>query len=147
MAIGKRRWRHRVVVAAGAAAIVGSVTIALGPAAPWVVDHFADGQRVWRLGHLQIDRVSGSWLGALRAEHLSLADDDGVWFEARDVALDWRPQEILFGVVAIKSAHARSVVIHRQPTLSAPQPPSGANMDVRLDNVRVDQLDIAEQTL
>jgi translocation and assembly module TamB len=143
----KRPWRRRIALVAGAAAIAGGVTIALGPAAPWVVDHFADGQRVWRLGHLRIDGVNGSWLGALRAEHLSIADDDGVWFEARDVALDWRPQDIFFGGVTINAAHARTVQILRQPRLAAPLPSSGASVDVRLGDIRVDEIDIAEQTL
>jgi translocation and assembly module TamB len=142
-----RPWRRRIAIAASGAAIAGGAAIALGPAAPWVVDHFADGQRIWRLGHLQLDGVSGSWLGALHADHLSIADDDGVWFEARDVMLDWRPQDILFGGVTINSAHARTVLILHQPGLAAPQPSSGADMDIHVGDLRVDQIDVAEQTL
>src|SRR5690349_2448785 len=117
-----KRQRHRVAVAAGTAAILGIGALALGPAAPWVVDHFADGQRVWRLGHLQLDGVAGSWLGALHADHLSIADEDGVWLEAHDVALDWRPQDILFGALSIRTAHAHRIQILRQPKLSPALP-------------------------
>ena len=147
MAIAKRRWGHRAALAAGAAAIVGGAAIAIGPAAPWVIDHFADGQRVWRLGALRIDGVSGSWLGALHADHVALSDVNGVWFEATDLSLDWRPQDILFGILNIDGAHARAMIVHRQPALSAPGPSSGAGIDVRIGAVRVDTIDVGEQTL
>ncbi|MBI3438441.1 MAG: translocation/assembly module TamB domain-containing protein, partial [Proteobacteria bacterium] len=143
----ERLWRRRIAIAASAAAIAGGAMIALGPAAPWVVDHFTDGQRIWRLGRLQLDGVSGSWLGALRAEHVSLADDDGVWFRANDVALDWRPQDILSGHVTINTTHAGRVQILRQPKLSPAQPSSGAGVDVHIGALRVDAIEIGEQTL
>src|SRR6185295_7140548 len=114
---------------------------------PWVIDRFADGQRVWRLGTLHIEGVKGSWLGALHADHVSIADANGVWFEASNLDLDWRPQDLLFGGVNIDSAHARSVIIHRQPSLSEPLPSGGASMDVRLGAIRVDAIDVGEQTL
>ncbi|MFZ2032003.1 MAG: translocation/assembly module TamB domain-containing protein [Vitreimonas sp.] len=143
----KRPWRRRIAIAASAAAIAGGAAIALGPAAPWVVDHFADGQRVWRLGHLRLEGVSGSWLGALHADHLSIADDDGVWFEANDIALDWRPQDILSGGLSINTAHAHRVQILRQPKLSPASPSSGAGIDVHLGDMHVDALDVGEQAL
>ncbi len=54
-----RRW-HRVAIAAGAVASVGGLAIAIGPAAPWIIDYFADGQRVGQLGKLHLEGVSGS---------------------------------------------------------------------------------------
>ncbi len=142
-----KRQRHRIALIAGTAAIFGVGALAIGPAAPWVIDRFADGQRVWRLGTLHIEGVRGAWLGALHADHLSIADANGIWFEARDLDLNWRPQNILFGGVDIDSARARSVVIHRQPALAEPLPLGGANMDVRLGAVQVDAIDVDQQTL
>ncbi|MBS0384351.1 MAG: hypothetical protein JSS00_03265, partial [Proteobacteria bacterium] len=139
------RRRHRLAIAAGAAVLVGGAAVAIGPAAPWLVDHFADGQRIWRLGTLRLDGVRGSWLGALHADHLSIADANGVWLEANALDLDWRPQDLLSGALAIDRAHARRIVVHRQPALSEPLPSSGASIDVRLGAVHIDAIDVGEQ--
>jgi translocation and assembly module TamB len=142
----KRRWkrRHTIAVAAGTAIIAGGIALALGPGAAWVVDHGADGRRVWRLGHVEIEGVTGDWLGDLRIAHLTLADEQGVWAEAHDVALDWRPFDLLTGKVRINAAHAERITLLRRPVLLEPNPISGASFDVRLDGVRIDHLDVAE---
>ncbi|HRK65146.1 MAG TPA: hypothetical protein PLN53_12190, partial [Terricaulis sp.] len=140
----KPRWRRRIALAAGASFIVGGGAIMLGPAAPWIVDHVADGQRVWRLGRIEIDGVTGSWLGNLRAAHVRIADDEGVWIEAEDVALNWEPQAILAGDVNLHSASAARIAIARQPVLSEKRPSSGASFNVRLTGVKVDRIDLAE---
>lgn len=126
-----------MLVGAGAA-------IALGPAAHLVVDAAADGARVWRLGTLKVDDVSGSWIGNLRAGAITIADEDGVWLEAHDVALDWSPQDILFGAVRLHAASANSIAIARQPTLLEQRPSSGASFDVVIDQLHVGRLTLAE---
>ena len=68
MAPAAKHTRRALFVTAGIAALAGGVGLVLGPLAPWIVDHAADGVRVWRLGRLQIDGVSGSGLAHLRAE-------------------------------------------------------------------------------
>lgn len=141
----KRRWR-RWIYLAGGAAIAGGMIAALGPGAPWVVDTLADGQRVWRLGRINVDGVSGSWLGNLRAEHVTIADEEGVWLEANDIALDWRPQDILLGAVRIHAGQIDSVVVHRQPRLLERRPSSGASIDVFLGDVRINAITLNEAT-
>jgi translocation and assembly module TamB len=140
----RKRRRVWIYSAAGAALIAAGAGIGLGPAAPWVVDNFADGARVWRLGRINVDGVSGGWLGNLRAEHITIADDDGIWIEVRDVALDWRPHYILAGGVRLNDVRAASIVIHRQPTLLPARPPSGASFDIRIGALHVDAIDLAE---
>ena len=139
----RRRLKRRYFVAVGAALAAGGVAVTLGPAAPWFVEHFANNQRVWRLGQLHVEGVSGGWIGDLRVERLALEDSDGVWVEARDVALNWRPFD-MFGGVRIDSAHAGVIDVLRQPILSERRPPSRASMDVLIDHIRVDELHIAE---
>ncbi len=112
-----------------------------------MVDSLADGQRVWRLGHIEVDGVSGNWLGALRAERVAIADGDGVWLEAEDVALGWRPQDILFGDVNLSDARARTITILRQPTLLEKRPSSGASIDVVIADLRIDSLILHEAVL
>ena len=104
MAERKRLPRRAIAGVAGAALVLSSAALALGPGAAWIVDQFADGQRVWRLGRIQIDGVSGAWLGELRAAHVTLEDAEGVWLEAENVALDWRPLALLGGGVWLIAA-------------------------------------------
>jgi translocation and assembly module TamB len=133
----KRRWR---LFAAGGALAGAGVLVALGPGAPALVDTLADGVRVWRLGHLRVDGVSGAWIGDLRADRVTIADGDGVWIEAREVALDWSPQDLIFGRVRLRAASADSVAVSRQPTLLDRRPPRGESPDVRIDQLRVERL-------
>lgn len=146
MAERRRISRRAIACAAGAAFVVGGTAFALGPGAPWIIDHFADGQRVWRLGQVRVDGVSGNWLGGLRAAQVTLGDDDGVWLEAENVALDWRPQALLGGGVWINGAHADVIRVLRQPALAAARP-SAAGFDVRIDALRIGALDLAEPVL
>lgn len=137
----KRRW---LAYAAGGALLAGGVTVALGPAASWVVDNLADDRRVWRLGRINVDGVSGGWLGNLRAEHITIEDEEGVWLEARDVALDWRPQDIVFGAVRINAASAASINVLRQPTLLEKRPSSGVTFDVFIGDLNVETLTLED---
>jgi translocation and assembly module TamB len=124
--------------------LIAGAGIALGPGAAWLVDHIADGQRVWRLGHIQADGVSGSWLGALRANHVAIADDHGVWLTANNIALEWRPQDIALGVLRIDTAHADAVAMLRQPVLLERRRANNASIDIRLGNARIDALNLSE---
>src|SRR5690606_16074012 len=71
----------------------------------------------------------------------------GVWIEARDVALDWSPHEILFGAVSIDAAVANSVAIARRPDLLAPRPSRRARFDVHIDALRVETITLAEDVV
>ncbi|MBN8605703.1 MAG: translocation/assembly module TamB domain-containing protein [Caulobacterales bacterium] len=133
----KRRWW---AYAAGGVFVASGFALAVGPGAAPMVDRLADGQRVWRLGHIEVDGVSGNWLGALRAERVAISDSEGVWLEAEDVALGWRPQDILFGDVNLSDARARTITILRQPTLLEKRPSSGASIDVVIADLRIDSL-------
>lgn len=139
----RRRKRWRAFAASGVIASAVAVTV-VGPAAHLVVDALADGARIWRLGRIKIDNVSGAWLGNLRAGSVTIADDEGIWIEAHDVALSWSPQALLFGGVRLNAASAASITVSRQPILLENRPSSGADFDVRIDRVQVGRLLIAE---
>jgi translocation and assembly module TamB len=142
----KRRGRW-LVPAIGAALAAGGAAWTLGPGAAWIVDNLADGQRVWRLGRIEIDGVSGAWAGALRAEHVSIADDEGVWLDAQDLSLNWHPQDIVFGALRIDRARARRITLLRQPVLLDPKSPGGVSVDVQIEDLRIEQLSLAEPVL
>lgn len=140
----KPRWRKRLAFAAGATLLIGGGAFVFGPAAPWIIDYAADGQRVWRLGRIEIDGVEGGWLGNLRAAHVRIADDEGVWIEAENVSLHWAPGRILLGDVNLHSASAERIVVLRQPVLSERRPTSGADFNVRLADIQAARIDVAE---
>jgi len=133
----RRRW---LAAAAGGALLAGGAYVALGPAAGWIVDTAGDGVRVWRLGRIELEGVRGSWLGDLTARRVAIADEEGVWIEAYDVALDWRPQALPFGAVRVDAARANHIVISRQPALLERCPSSGLRFDVRIDALQVERI-------
>ncbi len=143
----KRRRRHWLYPTTALAIVASGAGVGLGPAAPWVVDHLVDGVRVWRLGHIQIDGVTGSWLGGLRAERVTIADEDGVWIEARNAELNWRPLDVLFGTVRLDTARADAITVLRQPTLLPDKSSDGRSFNVRLGAIRVDALELNEAVL
>lgn len=136
------RIRRLAYVAAGAAAFTGAVAIVLGPAAPWLVDTLADGQKAWRLGRLEVDGVTGDALGRLRAARITLADEQGVWAEAENVTLDWRPLALLMGDVRLDDATIARLHVLRRPALSAPGKPGGPSFDVYLTQVNVGRIEL-----
>lgn len=140
----RRRW---LAAAAGGALLAGGVYLALGPAAPWIIETGANGVRVWRLGRLELEGVSGSWLGDLRADRIAIADEEGVWIEAYDLTLDWRPQDLPFGAARIDAAHANHIVVSRRPVLLERRPSSGAQFDVRIGGVHVDRITLDQAFL
>jgi translocation and assembly module TamB len=141
----KRRRRKRWWAFAAGGVLIGSgAAVALGPAAHLVVDVLGDGTRVWRLGHIQIDEVSGDWLGSLRAGVVTIEDENGVWLEAHDVILEWSPQDILLGAVRLHAARANSIAIARQPLLLERRPSAGTSFDVRIAELRVERIILAE---
>lgn len=137
----KRRWLFPVI---GTAAVLSGAALGVGPLAPYAIDHIADGARIWRLGRLKIDGVSGSWLGDLRAARIALEDEEGEWIEARDLTLDWRPLDVLFGDIRLNAARADSIVMHRQPRLLDPRPSSGRRFDVRIGDLHVETIQVEE---
>ena len=137
-------WRRRIMLAASAAVVIGGVGAALGPAAPWIVDTFADDRRIWRLGTLRVEGVRGGWIGDLRAARITLSDQDGVWLDARDVALDWRPQDLAFGRVRLNRGSIAELNITRQPLLTPSRESGGGSIDVRLDAIELGAIHLAE---
>ncbi|HVZ99688.1 MAG TPA: translocation/assembly module TamB domain-containing protein [Caulobacterales bacterium] len=144
----RRFWRaHRVALAVGAAAIAGGAGFAIGPGASWIVDHGADGRKVWRLGTLKIDGVTGSWMGDLHARRVSLQDEAGVWVEADDVALRWRPLDLLRGAFTMDAGSIGALSVIRRPLLEPPTSSTGANYDLHIGALHVERVALAQPVL
>lgn len=139
-----RRARRRFYALSSAILAAAGIGVAIGPGAPWIVDHLVDGVRVWRLGRIAIDGVSGRWLGDLHAEHISIADDQGDWVEAQDVDLRWRPQRILVGAVHLDEVRAAAIIVHRYPTLTSPRPQRNATFDINIESLSIESFALDE---
>lgn len=57
------------------------------------------------------------------AEELTIADDSGIWFTARDIVLDWNRAALLTGAVSVNSFTAAEIIFERPPE-AQPSPPT-----------------------
>lgn len=135
------RW---ALIAAAALVLLGVLLLAgvrygaeTGPGRALLVG-LLDGVRVGPFGRLQLEGLEGDPFGDVRLARLRIVDARGPWLEASDIAMSWRPGELL-----ARRFHARSIVgevrVLRDPVL-APQPPSKpgqAPVSVALDSVRM----------
>ncbi|MGI9508794.1 MAG: translocation/assembly module TamB domain-containing protein [Geminicoccaceae bacterium] len=64
---------------------------------------------------IEISGIQG-WIPLdMRVKHLRLADRDGIWLEAEDVAFDWSPTALLSGHVLVDEIAAARVEVARPP--------------------------------
>jgi translocation and assembly module TamB len=126
------RWRALGFVGAGA------LIVALGPGAPILVDWLVDGARAGQAGRVQIDRVSGWWIGDLRAGRASIADGKGVWAKAEGVRLRWRPWSLALGQIDVSRLEIADVHVQRVPSVDVAQT-SPSKLSVRLRALEVAQ--------
>jgi translocation and assembly module TamB len=117
---------------------------ALGPGAAGLVEVVADGRTVWRLGTLEVEGVRGAWIGDLTAATVRLADDDGVWLEARNARVRWSPGRLMIGRVRIDEAVVPEALILRRPALGAPPRSRGMDLSLSAPSLRVQALRITE---
>jgi translocation and assembly module TamB len=94
-----------------------------------------DGMNVGRLGRLHLEGLGGDPWSDFTVARLTIADADGVWLDARQIAIGWRPVEL-----AVRRAHLTSAVvglvrISRPPVLSQAGPQGQAPVAVTIDRM------------
>jgi len=94
------------------------------------------GQRVGDLGRLRVVGIGGDPWRDFTIQRIDIEDAAGAWASARDVAVSWRPIELLRRRVRITALDARAIALIRRPTLLASQS-AGGPLPV---SVRIDQL-------
>ncbi len=67
---------------------------------------------------VKIEGLSGALSGNVRIETVTVADRDGVWLTARDLALDWSPLALIRKNVQIQNLSAASITLARLPRAS-----------------------------
>ncbi|MBI1250233.1 MAG: hypothetical protein GC189_02030 [Alphaproteobacteria bacterium] len=135
----RRRW-----IAIGAVSALGAAALAVGPGAAPLADLLLDGQKVWRLGRLDVSGVRGAWIGDLRADTATLRDADGVWARAEGVSFSWSPQALFLGRVQIGDARIETLDVLRSPALSAPTAPGALRFDADVENVQAARIRVHE---
>ncbi|MHB8529430.1 MAG: translocation/assembly module TamB domain-containing protein [Caulobacteraceae bacterium] len=114
-----------------------AVVIRLGPLTPagrQVVESEANGLKLGRLGRLEARGLKGDVWRDFSIERLAIADKDGVWLEARGVAVHWRWWELLSRRrVDIETLSAGQLTIFRRPILGPRQAPGPIPVSVAID--------------
>jgi translocation and assembly module TamB len=64
---------------------------------------------------LTLTGLAGFWPFSLRAERIALSDEQGVWFEARDLELRFSPQRLFYGQLAFPLIRLSRLEIARAP--------------------------------
>jgi len=85
----------------------------------------ANGLKLGRIGRLKIEGLSGDIWKDFAVGRLTIVDEKGVWLDARDVRVAWRPTELFSRRFHAQRIDAREVVVLRRPSLT-PKGKSGA---------------------
>ncbi len=93
------------------------------------------GLKLGRMGRLKIEGLTGDIWDAFGVRRLTISDEKGVWLEASDLYVDWRPAELFYRRFHADDITARQVVVLRRPTLTPKGKSSAAPLSVDLDHV------------
>ena len=145
-----RRSPHELLMrwAGAIAAIVLALILALGLAVRYgvltetgrnLIVAPLEGLQIGPLGKLHVEGLTGDVLRDFRVRRLAIYDAQGVWLDARDVAVRWKSVELLQRRVHIESLSAASVDILRRPILVgvAENPSSKLPVALRLDRMQL----------
>lgn len=122
--------------------IVGLAVLArYGPATAagrQFIEQRLNGLDLGSVGRLGVEGLTGDpWVDPHLAR-LTLTDRGGVWFEARGLAIRWRPAELLERRLHIASADARAVTFVHRPTLAKTTARGGRTpVSIKIDQLRV----------
>ena len=118
------------------AAVVGVRLAVLAPAVRQAIEARVDGLKAGRFGRLQVEGLKGDLWRDFTLKRLALADDKGVWIEARDLRLAWRPSALLTRTVAADVLTARELRVLRRPVLGPKTGEGGMPVSIRISDLR-----------
>ena len=148
----RRSWSRRRVGTTGFLAILALIllaglTVRLGvltdPGRAAAV-RLLDRQKIGRFGVLRVEGLSGDVFGRFQVARLSIVDAKGAWLEASDVALAWRPYELVLRRFHAETVHAGVLRVLRRPELA---PDTGGPGGPSPVSVRIDDLKLRLETL
>jgi translocation and assembly module TamB len=144
-----RRWliRTGIAVAGIALTLLLLLWAATGPLGRWAVMQLADSREVARGLVLDLDGLSGNVLAQPRLDRLSLSDADGEFLIVDDLHLDWNGLALLSRRVDIDALDAGRIAIARRPSLASTSSAGGGLPAIRMAQINVDTLDLAEPVI
>ncbi len=127
------------VVAVLALAVLGGRVWLRGDGGRAFLMRTLEGRELGPVGNLHLEGLTGDPLGAFAVRRLTIADATGVWLDARDLAVSWRPGELVQRRVHLVTVRAADMVVLRRPVLKVrpPTPPKPSPVGVVLDDLKL----------
>ncbi|MDP2213742.1 translocation/assembly module TamB domain-containing protein [Phenylobacterium sp.] len=104
---------------------------AMAPPTMGLIEARTDGLAIGRFGNLKVEGLSGDLFRDLRIRRLTITDEEGVWLEAENIALQWNYLELLRRRFHAERLTADEVRLLRRPTLTPKRDETGG-MPVRI---------------
>lgn len=95
---------------------------------------------------IRIGRIEGSIWGRTGLRDVRLYDQEGLFAEAPQIAMDWRPVSLLFNRLLIHDLASDLVILHRLPDLIAPEDPGPIlpDLDINVGRLSIARVRIGE---
>ncbi|PTQ09917.1 hypothetical protein CLG96_12210 [Sphingomonas oleivorans] len=142
----RRRWWRRLLkwLASAILALLGLLAflvwaIDTGPGHRFLTDRIAALRPASGL-RIRIGRIDGSIWDRATLRDLRLYDNQGLFLEAPEGALDWRPGAWLANRLEIRSLTSDLLILHHLPKLRRTGGPTLPSFDIRIDRLRIDRL-------
>ena len=100
-----------------------------------MIENAVSGQSIGQLGRLNLVGLRGDIWRDFSVERLTISDKDGVWLDARNLALRWDVSALLERRLHIRTVSAGVVSLSHRPTLGPPSEPSPQPVALDLDAV------------
>jgi len=118
------------------AVLLGGVRFgAITPQGRAFLEARTSGLKLGRIGRLKIEGLSGDIWNDFGVRRLTISDEKGVWLEAFDLRVDWRPAELFGRRFHADDISARQVLVLRRPTLTPKGKSSAAPVSVDIDRL------------
>lgn len=101
---------------------------------------------------IEISGFSGALSARATVDRLQISDDDGLWFDAKEITLDWSRSALLSGRIEIDEFSAKEIAILRKPSVPAAAPDAQATqfqvpelpVSINIAAVKADQITLGE---
>ena len=119
------------------ALVVGVIRFGvLTPAGRLIVQSQVNGLKIGRLGRLKVEGLGGDLFGDFTVARLTIADEKGLWLDARALKVHWHFFELFGRRLHVDTLAARSVTLVRRPTLTAKTKDTGLPVSFQIDAAR-----------
>lgn len=125
------RWGRRAAVFAGGLVLLLALLFAavrfgaMAPPTSGLIEARTDGLAIGRFGNLKIEGLRGDLFSDLRIRRLTIADEKGVWLEAKNIELEWRYLELLRRRFHAERLEIEALHLIRRPILTPKKDETG----------------------